>query len=90
MPWAEAMAERIPEKEPGPTPTRICEGAGGLGRRVCREGTRVAATVPGRVPEAMAWPCWVNAQEAGEDEASRMRRVIKKARAGRVERGRKY
>ena len=61
-----------------------------MGRRACREGTRVAATVPWRVPEAMAWPCWVNAQEAGEVEASRMRRVIKKARAGRVKRGRKY
>ena len=61
-----------------------------MGRRVCREGTRVAATEPGRVPEAMAWPCWVNAQEAGEVEASRMRRVIKKAQASRVERGRKY
>jgi hypothetical protein len=84
------MEERIPEKEPGPTPTRICEGVGGLGKRVCREGTRVAATVPNRVPETMALPCWIKAQEAGEVEASRMRRVIKKARAWRVERGRKY
>ena len=84
------MAERIPEKEPGPTPTRICEGADGLDKRVCREGTRVAATVPGRVSKAMTWPCWVKTQEAGEVEASRMRRVIKKARARRVERGREY
>lgn len=61
-----------------------------MDKRVCREGTRVAATVPDRVPEAMAWPCWVKAQEAGEVEASRMRRVIKKARARRVERGREY
>ena len=61
-----------------------------MGRRVCRQGTRVAATVPGRVPEVMAWPCWVNAQEAGEVEASRMRRVIKKAQARRVEKGGKY
>jgi hypothetical protein len=90
MPWAEAMAERIPEKEPGPTPTRICDGVGGLGRRVCREGTRVAATVPGRAPEAMAWPCRVKAHEAGEVEASRMRLDIKKARAVRVEKGREY
>ena len=84
------MAERIPEKEPGPTPTRICEGGGELGRKVCREGTRVAATVPRRVPEAMVWPCWVKTQEAGEVEASRMRRVIRKAQARRVERGREY
>jgi hypothetical protein len=90
MPWAEAMEERIPENEPGPTPTRICEGAGGLGRRDCKEGTRVAATVPGRVPEAMASPCWVKTQDAGEVEASRMRRVMKKARARRVERGGEY
>ena len=58
-----------------------------MGRRVCREGTRVAATVPRRVPEAMAWPCWVKTQEAGEVEDSRMRRVMKKARARRVKRG---
>ena len=61
-----------------------------MGRRVCREGTRVAATVPERVLEAMAWPCWIKAQEAGEVEASRIRRIIKKARARRVKRGRKY
>ena len=61
-----------------------------MGRRVCREGIRVAATVPWSVPEALAWPCWVKTQEAGEVEASRMRRVIKKARARKVRRGGEY
>ena len=57
MPWAEAMAERMPENEPGPTPTRIWVGGGGLGSKVCREGMRVAATVPGRFPEEIILPC---------------------------------
>jgi hypothetical protein len=38
----------------------------------------------------MAWPCWVKAQEAGEVEASRMRRIIKEDWARRVERGEGY
>jgi hypothetical protein len=51
IPSAEAMAERIPENEPGPTPTRISSGFWGAAKAERREGTKVAVTVPVRVPE---------------------------------------
>jgi|GEM_PF-958877 len=76
IPWAEAMADRIPEKDPGPTPTRIWSAGDGVGRFFCSEGMRVAATVPAREPEwRMVWS-WAQSQVTVGVEASRMRRSM--------------
>ncbi len=51
IPCALAIAARIPEKEPGPTPTRIWSAGEERGRLFCKEGIKDEATVPERVPE---------------------------------------